>query len=161
MSNDRFPISPAGYKKLEAELQQLKTVERPAVIIAIAEARAHGDLSENAEYSAAKEKQGFIEAKISDLESKLSRAHVIETSSIESDHIQFGAFVRIIDEETEEEIEYTLVSDYEADLEKKHISIASPVAKALMGKKVSDSIEVHTPKGTKYYEILHVEYKAY
>jgi transcription elongation factor GreA len=161
MSNDRFPISPKGHKKLELELQTLKTVERPAIINAIAEARAHGDLSENAEYSAAKEKQGFIEAKILDLESKLSRAHVIDPSTIESDHVQFGAFVRIIDEETEEEIEYTLVSDYEADLEKKHISIASPVAKALMGKKVSDSIEVNTPKGVKYYEILHLEYKSY
>lgn len=161
MSNDRFPISPAGYKRLEAELHHLKAVERPAVIMAIAEARAHGDLSENAEYSAAKEKQGFIEAKISDLDSKLSRAHIIESSTIESDHIQFGAFVRIVDEETDEVIEYTLVSDYEADLEKKHISIASPVAKALMGKKVSDSIEVNTPKGIKYYEILHIEYKPY
>lgn len=159
MSEARFPITPEGLARLEQELHQLKTVERPAIIIAIAEARSHGDLSENAEYHAAKEKQGFIEAKILDLESKLSRSHVIDISQIESDTIQFGAYVSIADEESGVEAVYRIVSDYEADLAKKHISISSPMARALIGKKVSESIEVHTPKGLKYYEVLSISYK--
>lgn len=159
MIGERFPITPEGFKRLEDELGRLKTVDRPAIIIAIAEARAHGDLSENAEYHSAKEKQGFIEAKIQDLEAKLSRAHIINVSDIESDMVQFGAHVTIIDEESEEEIVYRIVSDYEANMELKYISIASPVAKALVGKKVGDSVEVSTPKGFKYYEVVAVEFK--
>ncbi len=155
----RFPITPSGYKRLEAELHKLKTVERPSIISAIAEARAHGDLSENAEYHSAKEKQGFIEAKIADLEGKLSRAHVIEISTIVSDIVQFGATVRVVNEETNEEIIYKIVSDYEADVAQRHISVASPVARALLGKRVGDSIEVITPKGSVYYEILSFEFK--
>ncbi len=155
----RFPITPEGHKRLEKELHHFKTVERPAIIKAIAEARAHGDLSENAEYSAAKEKQGFIEAKINDLQAKLGRAHIIDISTIESDYVQFGATVKIVDEETEVKIEYKIVSDFEADLERGHISHASPVAKAMMGKKVGASVEVTTPKGHRYYEILAIEYK--
>lgn len=155
----RFPITAEGLKRLEAELLQLKTVERPTIINAISEARAHGDLSENAEYHAAKEKQGFIEAKIADLEAKLSHAYVINTEAVNTDQIQFGATVEILDEESDESVIYTLVSEYESDIEKRHISIASPVARALIGKKVGDSIEVITPKGTRYYEITLVEYK--
>jgi len=156
--SDRFPITPEAHARLERELHEFKTVERPSVIRAIAEARAHGDLSENAEYSAAKERQGFVEAKINDLEGKLGRAQIIDISTIESDHIQFGATVELVDEETEAKICYKVVSDYEADLDKGHISYASPVAKALLGKKVGDSIEVNTPRGTKYYEVLSIKY---
>ncbi len=159
MSHERFPISPDGYKKLEQELHHMKTVERPRIIAAIAEARAHGDLSENAEYHAAKERQGFIEAKIMDLEAKISRAQIIEVSQIQSEIVQFGASVTIVDEETDEEIVYKLVSDYEADLAKRHISIASPMARAMIGKKAGDSFEVHTPKGTKYYLVVKLEFK--
>ncbi len=155
----RFPITTEGIKRLEKELHHFKTVERPAIIKAIAEARAHGDLSENAEYSAAKEKQGFIEAKINDLSAKFGNAHIIDVSTIEADHIQFGATVKIVDEESDVEIIYKIVSDYEADLDKGHISHASPVARAMMGKKVGASVEVVTPKGHKYYEVLSVEYK--
>ncbi len=156
----RFPITPEGHKRLEKELHHFKTVERPAIIKAIAEARAHGDLSENAEYSAAKEKQGFIEAKINDLEAKLSRAHVIDITTIDSEHIQFGATVKVVDEESDVEITYKIVSDFEADIGKGHISHGSPVAKALIGKKIGSSVEVITPKGTRYYEVLTIEYKG-
>lgn len=159
MSGDRFPITPDGFKRLETELHTLKVVDRPAIILAIAEARAHGDLSENAEYHSAKEKQGFIEAKISDLQSKFSRAHVIDIDIIESDIVQFGARVSIIDEDSNEETVYRITSEYEADLTKKHISISSPMARAMIGKKVGDSIEVSTPKGTKSYEVLSISFK--
>ena len=158
MAQDRFPITPEGFKKLESELHNLKSVQRPEVVNAIAEARAHGDLSENAEYHAAKEKQGFIEAKISDLEAKISRAHIVEISKIDSDIVQFGATVKVVDEDTDKEAVFKLVSEYEADVEKKHISITSPVAKAMIGKKVSESIEVNTPGGVRYYEILEIKY---
>ena len=156
---EKFPITPEGFKRLEAEIQRLKTIDRPAIITAIAEARAHGDLSENAEYHSAKEKQGFIEARINDLSAKFSRAQIIDISTISSKQIQFGALVTVLDEESEESIIYKIVSDYEADAAKKHISISSPVARALIGKKVGDSIEVNTPKGIRYYEILLIEYK--
>lgn len=157
--SQRFPITPSGHKKLEAELHKLKTVERPNIINAIAEARAHGDLSENAEYHSAKEKQGFIEAKIADLDAKLSRAHVIDISQIVSDIVQFGATVKVVDEETDEVIVYKIVSDYEANVAERHISISSPVARALVGKKAGDSIEVITPKGSKYYNIVEFSFK--
>jgi transcription elongation factor GreA len=156
---ERFPITPEGFLKLEKELYKLKTSERPAVINAIAEARAHGDLSENAEYHSAKEKQGFIEAKIKDLEDKLSRSHIIKIESINANQVQFGATVRVVDEDTKASIAYKIVSDYEANAGKNHISIFSPMAKALIGKKVGESIEVHVPKGSKYYEIVFIEYK--
>ncbi len=158
MAAERFPISPEGFKKLEKELQQLKSVDRPAIINAIAEARAHGDLSENAEYHSAKEKQGFIEAKILDLESKLSRAQILDTTGMVADTVQFGAIVKVVDEEADIEIIYRIVSDYEANVEKKHISIASPIARAMIGKKVGETIEIHVPKGIKYYSVLHISY---
>lgn len=158
MVDARFPISKEGYIRLEEELHHLKTVLRPQIIAAIAEARAHGDLSENAEYSAAKEKQSFIEAKIKDLESKISRAHVIDTTGNKVENIQFGVKVKIEDEETGAQFEYKIVSEYEADLSKNHISIASPIAKSLIGKKAGDTAEVSTPKGTRYYAIISVDF---
>ena len=155
----RFPITPEGLKNMESELHHFKTVERPAVIKAIAEARAHGDLSENAEYSAAKEKQSFIEAKIKDLEARISGAHVIDISKLSGELVQFGATVSLTDEETGVPLKYKIVSEYEANFEKGHISHTSPVAKALIGKEIGASIEVSTPKGFKYYEIVAVEFK--
>jgi transcription elongation factor GreA len=158
--SQRFPISPEGFKNMEQELHRLKTVDRPAIIAAIAEARAHGDLSENAEYSAAKEKQGFIETKIQDLESKVSRSQIIDIATITSTHlVQFGATVTMVDEESEEEVVYKIVSEYEANAEVKHISVLSPIARAILNKTLGESIEVHTPRGIRYYEIICVEFK--
>ncbi|MBA8667093.1 transcription elongation factor GreA [Holosporaceae bacterium 'Namur'] len=156
--SDKFPITPEGYEKLNQELTKLKSVERPAIIVAIAEARAHGDLSENAEYSAAREKQGFIEAKLADLESKLSRAEIIDVKSLSGDKVVFGATVTLVDEDTEEEMIYRIVSDIEADIAKGAISFSSPVAKALLGRNKGETVEVYTPKGLKYYEILNVQF---
>ena len=154
---EKIPMTAAGYARLEKELKQLKTVERPAVIEAIAEARAHGDLKENAEYHAAKEKQSFIEGRLQELEAVISRAEVIEALSGET--IKFGATVTVIDEESEEELTYQLVGDYEADITRSLISISAPIGRALIGKKKGTSIEVATPKGTRFYEVLEVEFK--
>ena len=140
------------------ELKNLKTVERPAIIAAIAEARAHGDLSENAEYHAAREKQSFIEGRILELEDAMSRAQVIDTAALSGDKIVFGANVLLFDEEAEDEISYQIVGQYEADLEKGRISVQSPLARALIGKSVGDTAEVASPNGGKSYEILKVEY---
>lgn len=154
----RFPISRAGYLKMKAELESFVSHDRPEIIAAISEARAHGDLSENAEYHAAKEKQGMIEAKIADLSAKLSRAEIIEISDVDHDKVQFGATVRLEDAGSGKEVVYSIVSDYEADLRSGNISIYSPVAKALLGKKIGDEVEVETPRGLKYYEVLAIEY---
>jgi transcription elongation factor GreA len=158
MPQSKYPMTHQTHKRLEKELHELKTVSRPDIIRAIAEARSHGDLSENAEYHAAKEKQGFIEAKIKDLEYKLSHSHLVDISKLSGENVQFGATVTLIDEETEEMVTYHLVSEFEADAAKKHISITSPVARALIGKKIGQSIEVATPKGHRYFEILKVEF---
>src|SRR6478736_1705420 len=131
---EKIPMTQTGYTRLEKELKNLKTVERPAVILAIAEARAHGDLSENAEYSAAKEKQSFIEGRIKELEDKVSRAEVIDIKTLKSDTIRFGATIKLVDEDTEEEATYQIVSEYEADLKARQISITAPLARALIGK---------------------------
>lgn len=155
-----FPITKQGYDKLEAEIKHLKHVERPAVIKAISTAREFGDLSENAEYHAAKEKQGFIEGKILDLEAKFSRAQVINTSKLTADSVKFGATVKVIDDETEEESVYHVVGEYEADIAKKMISIKSPLAKALMGKSVGDIVEVVTPKGMRTFEIAEISFET-
>lgn len=152
-------MTAVGHQRLEQELKQLKAVERPAVISAISEARAHGDLSENAEYHAAKEKQSFIEGRIQELEAVVSRAEVIDVTSLASTTIKFGATVRIVDEETEEEITYQIVGDYEADIKRNLISTSAPIGRALIGKAAGVSVEVFTPKGTRFYEILAVEYK--
>ena len=155
---DRIPVTQAGYTVLEAELKNLKTVERPSVITAIAEAREHGDLKENAEYHAARERQGFIEGRILELEAIISRADVIDPQSLSGDKVMFGATVKVLDEETEEEMTYQIVGEYEANLEKGKISMTAPIARAMIGKTVGDSVEVTTPKGLRYYEILTVSY---
>ena len=154
----RFPISKEGLNKLKLELKHLKNVERVSVINSIAEAREHGDLSENAEYHAAREKQGFIEAKISELEDKISRAEIIDVSKIQGDEVKYGASIKLLDEEKDAEIIYKIVSDYESDVSKGLISISSPLAKALLGKKVGESFEFKIPKGTKYYQVLSINY---
>jgi transcription elongation factor GreA len=156
---ERIPMTTAGYQRLEAELKNLKTVERRAVIEAIAEARAHGDLKENAEYHAAKDKQSFIEGRIQELESVVGRAEVIEVENIKHAHITFGATVTVIDEDSEETLTYQIVGDYEADIKRGLISTSAPIARAMIGKKQGVSVEVATPKGDKFYEIIQVEYK--
>lgn len=156
---EKIPMTALGLERLEKELKQFKSVERPAIIAAIAEARAHGDLSENAEYSAAKEKQSFIEGRIKELESIISRAEVIDVASMRGhETVKFGATVTVVDEESEEELRYQIVGDYEADIKRNLISTSAPIGRALIGKKVGTSIEVATPKGAKFYEILTVEY---
>ena len=159
MSMDRVPMTIEGYQKLEQELQRLKAVERPRIIQAIAEARAHGDLSENAEYHAAKEAQGLNEARVAELEDKFSRAEVIDPSSLSGSSIKFGATVTLVDEDTDEKVKYKIVGDIEASVKDGKISISSPIARALIGKGKGDSVEVTTPKGSRSYEILKVEWK--
>ena len=148
-----------GWQALDDELKRLKTVERPAVIAAIAEARSHGDLSENAEYHAAKERQGWIEGQIAEIEDKISRAQVIDVSKLSGDQVKFGATVTVVDEDTEEESRYQIVGEHEADVKQGKISIASPIARAMISKEVGDVVEVNTPGGVKAYEILKVEWK--
>lgn len=156
---DAIPVTKQGFENLENELQDLKSVQRPAVIEAIATAREHGDLSENAEYHAAREQQSFIEGRIQELEAVTGRAQVIDPSTLSGDSVKFGATVTIVDEETDEEHTYQIVGDYEADLEKGKISISSPIARGLIGKSVGDSVVIKTPKGAGDYEILDVQYK--
>lgn len=159
MSTERVPMTIEGYQKLEAELQRLKSVERPRIIQAIAEARAHGDLSENAEYHSAKEAQGMNEAKVADLEDKLSRAEVIDPAKLSGSNVKFGATVSLIDEDTDEKVTYKIVGDLEANVREGKISISSPIARALIGKAKGDTAEVTTPKGPRSYEIVKVEWK--
>ena len=147
-----------GNIQLQNELKHLKTTERPLVIQAIKEARAHGDLSENAEYDAAKEKQGFIEGRIAEIEDRLSRSEVIDPSKLSGNTVKFGATVKLVDDDTDEEHTYQIVGIDEADLDNNRISYSSPVAKSLIGKTVGDSVEVQTPRGSKCYEILKVNY---
>ncbi len=154
----KVPMTKKGAERLQKELKNLKVVERPAIIAAIAEARAHGDLSENAEYHAAREKQSFIEGRIQELEYAISCAEVIDTAALKGDKVVFGATVVLMDEDTEVEQTYQIVGQYEADLEHGLISIQSPLARALIGKSLGDSVEVASPRGGKSYEILNVEY---
>ncbi len=147
-----------GHKRLEAELKNLKSVERPAVIQAIAEAREHGDLSENAEYHAAKEKQGFIESRVMELESVLGRAEVIDASQMSGDTVRFGATVVLADVDNDEESTYQIVGVDEADIDEGRISITSPIARALIGKSAGDVVDVQTPRGEKSYEIVEVKW---
>ncbi|PPR77136.1 MAG: Transcription elongation factor GreA [Alphaproteobacteria bacterium MarineAlpha2_Bin1] len=154
----REPMTVRGYNKLKDELKLLKSEERPSVIKAIEEARAHGDLSENAEYHAAKEKQGLIEGRIVEIEDKLSRAEVFNPSELNSTNITFGATVTLIDEDTDEEVKYQIVGTDESDIKNGLLSITSPVGRALIGKSEGDNVEVKTPKGTKDYEIIKVEF---
>lgn len=153
-----IPFTKDGFANVQKELEQLKSVERPKIIQAIADARAHGDLKENAEYHAAREKQGLIEARITDLEDKLSRAQVIDLSQSNKDTVRFGAWVQLLDEETGEEKKYRLVGDLEADITKNFLSISSPLGKALLGKRVDDQVEITVPKGQKEFTILSISY---
>ncbi len=154
----KFPMTAPGLVRLEEELRQLKSVERPAVIRAIAEARSHGDLSENAEYHAARERQSFIEGRIIELEEIVSSAEVIDPASLSGEHVKFGARIRLVDEETEKESAYQLVGVHEADIKQGLLSISSPLAKALIGKKPGDSVSVPAPGGDRSYEILSVKF---
>ncbi len=156
---ERVPMTVEGFRSLETELQRLKSEERPRIIQAIAEARAHGDLSENAEYHAAKEQQGMNEARVADLEDRLGRADVIDTSKLSGDTVKFGATVTLVDEDTEEKVKYRIVGDFEASVKDGKISISSPIARALIGKSKGDTAEVLTPKGPRSYEVLKIEWK--
>jgi transcription elongation factor GreA len=156
---EKIPMTASGYAALETEIKHLKTEERPAVIKAIAEARAHGDLSENAEYHSAKERQSFIEGRVMELEDKLSRAQVIDVAKLTGKVVKFGATVTLIDEDTEQKAKYQIVGDLEADFAKGRISISSPLARALIGKTVGDTVEVNTPSGGRSYEVTKVEFK--
>ena len=156
---ERIPMTAEGHQALVEEVKFLKSVERPRIIKAIAEARAHGDLSENAEYHAAKEQQGLNESRVQELEDKLSRAEVIDVSKLTGDTVKFGAHVTLVDEDTDEEVKYQIVGEMEGDVKKGKISISSPIARAMIGKSVGDSVEVNTPGGGKSYEILKVAFK--
>jgi transcription elongation factor GreA len=147
-----------GLQRLEEELRQLKSVERPSIIRQIAEARSHGDLSENAEYHAARERQSFIEGRIAELEEIVSSAEVIDISTLSGEHVKFGAVVRLVDEETEREASYQIVGLHEADIKSGRLSVTSPLAKALIGKKVGESVSVPAPGGDRSYEILEVRF---
>jgi len=154
---DKIPLTRKGHVALSDELKKLKSVERPAVIRAIAEAREHGDLSENAEYHAAREKQGFIEMRVKELEAILGRADIFDPAKL-SGPIKFGATVKLVDENTDEEKTYQIVGEPEADIEHGLLNIKSPLARALIGKEAGDSIEVRTPGGEKSYEVLSIDY---
>jgi transcription elongation factor GreA len=155
---ERIPMTAGGYKALEDEISHLKVVERPAVIKMIEEARSHGDLSENAEYHAAKERQAFIEGRMMDLEDKLSRAEVIDVSKLSGKTVKFGATVTLVDEDTDARVKYQIVGDLEADAKNGKISISSPIARALIGKSAGDTVEVAAPGGARSYEILKVQF---
>jgi transcription elongation factor GreA len=159
MAIEKVPMTLAGFERLSEEVKRLKGVERPAVIKAIAEARGHGDLSENAEYHAAREKQSFIEGRLLEIEDRLSRADVIDVSKLSGDTVRFGAIVTLVDEDTNQEATYQIVGVDEANLEKGLISVSSPLGRALIGKPEGESVEVAAPAGPKAYEILKVRFK--
>ena len=153
---EKVPFTQSGLDLLKTELTKLKSEDRPAVIKAIAEAREHGDLSENAEYHAARDRQSFIEGRVAELEDVISRSEVIDPTKLSGEKVTFGTRVMVADEETDEERDYSIVGPYEADLERGLISTSSPIAKSLIGKSVGDSVEVHTPGGHKSYEIIKI-----
>ena len=148
-----------GYRALDEELKRLKSVERPSVIAQISEARSHGDLSENAEYHAAKERQGWIEGRIAEIEDRISRAQVIDVSKLSGAQVKFGATVTVVDEDTEDEARYQIVGEHEADVKAGRLSLTSPLSRAMIGKQTGDVVEVVTPAGVKAYEILKVEWR--
>lgn len=154
----KIPMTAEGHKAIDDELRHLKSVERPAVIQAISEARDHGDLSENAEYHAAKERQGWIEGRLQELEDKLARAQIIDTSKLSGATVKFGATVTVVDEDTDAEATYKIVGDDEADVKSGKISISSPIARSLINKETGDVVEVTAPGGVKTYEILKVQW---
>ena len=155
---EKVPMTGEGYHSLDDELKRLKTRERPAVIAAISEAREHGDLSENAEYHAAKDRQGWIEGRIAEIEDKIARAQVIDVSKLSGSQVKFGATVSVVDEDTEEKARYQIVGEHEADVKLGKVSIASPIARAMIGKETGDVVEVNTPSGVRAYEITKVEW---
>lgn len=156
---DQIPVTKNGFEALKKELEQLKNVARQEVIEAIAAAREHGDLKENAEYHAAREQQSFIEGRIQELEAVTGRAQVIDPTTLSGDTVKFGATVTIVDEETDDEETWQIVGEYESDTEKRRLSMSAPVSRALIGKSEGDSVSVRTPKGKRDYEIIKVEYK--
>jgi transcription elongation factor GreA len=155
---ERIPMTASGYQALEDELSHLKGVERPSIIRQIAEARAHGDLSENAEYHAAKERQSFIEGRVMELEDQISRAEVIDISKLSGKTVKFGATVTLTDEDTDAKVKYQIVGDLESNAKEGRISISSPIARALIGKAAGDTVEVAAPGGARSYEILKVQF---
>jgi len=156
---EKIPMTQDGYRTLEEEHKRLKSIERPAVIKQISEARSHGDLSENAEYHAARERQSFIEGRLMELEDIISRAEVIDVSKLSGKTVKFGATVKLADEDTDDNVTYQIVGAHEADLSKGRISITSPIGRALIGKSVGDTFEVQTPSGAKSYEVVGVKFK--
>ncbi len=155
---EKSPITTVGYRRLQEEIKNLKSVERPAVIKAIAEAREHGDLSENAEYHAARERQSFIEGRISELEDITKRSEIIDLAKMTGEIVRFGATVRLADEETDSEVSYQVVGEFEADINRGRISISSPLGRALIGRQVGDSVEVESPRGTRYFELVKIQF---
>lgn len=155
----KIPMTASGYARLEEELRHLRSNARPEVIKAIAEAREHGDLSENAEYHAARDRQSFIEGRVAELEDQIARAEVIDVSKLSGDSVKFGATVTLADEDTDEETTYQIVGEVEADVKNGKIAVTSPIARAIIGKSVGDSVEVETPKGQKFFEVMHVDYR--
>ena len=155
---DNVPMTLAGHAALKEKLRLMKTVERPQAILMLAEARSHGDLSENAEYDAARDKQGFLEAQIADVEARLSRAQVIDTSKLSGDKVVFGSTVTIEDSDGEQRQTWTIVGDDEASLEDRKIGVSSPIARGLMGKTQGDDVEIRTPKGVRECSVLKVEF---
>ncbi len=155
---NKFPMTEDGLNRLKAELERLKTIERPSVIRALSEAREHGDLAENAEYHAARERQSFIEGRLAELESKIRHAEVIDVSKLSGKAVKFGATVKLADEDTDETATYRIVGADEADISEGRLSITSPLAQALIGKEKGDSVVVNTPRGAKAYEIISVKY---
>lgn len=156
----KIPMTSDGYARLQDELKRLKSVDRPAIIRAISEARDHGDISENAEYIAARERQGFIEGRVLELEDKIARAEVIDVSKLSGKVVKFGATVTLADEETEEKVVYQIVGEDEGDVAQGRLSVTSPLARALIGKSISDSVEVTTPRGgARSYEIIKVQFR--
>ncbi|MDX1401573.1 MAG: transcription elongation factor GreA [Kiloniellales bacterium] len=157
--SDKVPMTAPGFERLKEELQYLKSTARPEVVRAIAQAREHGDLSENAEYHAARERQSFIEGRVGELEDKIARAQIIDVTSLSGDTVKFGATVTLADEDTDEESTYQIVGEMEADIKEGRLSISAPLSRALIGKQVGDSVEVATPKGEKGYEIISVKFE--
>jgi transcription elongation factor GreA len=155
---EKVPMTGEGYSVLDEELKRLKTQERPSVIGQIAEARLHGDLSENAEYHAAKDRQGWIEGRIAEIEDKIARAQVIDVSKLSGNQVKFGATVSVVDEDTDDAARYQIVGEHEADVKAGKLSISSPLSRAMIGKEVGDVVEVNTPGGVKAYEIVKIEW---
>ena len=155
---EKVPMTAAGYSRLQEELKHLKSVERPAVIRAIAEAREHGDLSENAEYQAARERQSFIEGRVMEIEDRISRAEVIDVTALSGDSVKFGATVKLADEDTDQEATYQIVGQDESDIKAGRLSVTAPLARGLIGKSVGDVVEVTTPNGSKSYEVMEIRF---